>query len=65
MLNLLLLKFRIKLYPFWHRLFCRYNGGLEILVPTPEYMNETGDTEVYMLCPECNKKYHLINITPD
>ncbi len=53
---------KLRLYPFLHRLIC--DGNLEILVPTEDYMLETGDNEVYMLCPECNRKYHLTYLTP-
>ena len=63
MLMRLFLTIRLKLYPFLHRLACY--GDLMIYVPTSEHMAETGDTEVYIQCSECNKKYHLANITPD
>ena len=63
MLESLLVSIRLKLYPFIHKLVCY--GDLMIYVPTSEHMAETGDTEVYMLCSECDKKYHLVNITPD
>ena len=56
---------KLKLYPLWHRFVCKYNGNLEILVPNQEYMKESGDNEAYMLCPECNKKYHLCYLEPD
>lgn len=57
MTMMLLVKLRLILYPFFHRFVCSHGSGLEIYVPTQEYMTETGDTEVYMQCPECNKKY--------
>ena len=63
MLESLLVSIRLKLYPFLHRLFCY--GDLGIYVPKSEYMEETGDTEVYMQCSKCDKRYHLINITLD
>ena len=59
----LLFMLRLKLYPLIHRLKCK--GNLEILIPQEEYIEETGDTEVYMMCSECKKKYHLTNVEPE
>ena len=59
----LLFSIRLQLYPIIHRRIC--DGDLEILIPTDEYMKETSDTEAYMLCPKCNKKYHLVNVEPE
>ena len=59
----LLFMIRLKLYPVLHRLTC--DGSLGVFVPTEEYMKESVDTEAYMLCQKCNKKYHLVNLTPE
>jgi len=61
----LLISLKIKLYPFFHQFICSYNGYLDVLIPTPEYTKETGDNEAYMLCPVCNKKYHLCYLEPE
>ena len=54
---------RLRLYPFLHRFMC--SGNLKVLVPTEEYMRESGDNEAYMFCDECGRKYHLVNLEPD
>ena len=58
-----LVGFRIRCYPFIHGLFCE--GDLEVFIPTEDHMKETGDTEAYMLCSLCGKRYHLVNLTPE
>jgi len=63
MIESLLVTIKIKLYPFLHSFIC--SGDLEILIPKPEYTKKSGDNEVYMLCSECGKKFHLIYLEPE
>jgi hypothetical protein len=60
MVEKLLVTVRLRLYPLIHGLGCP--GSLDVLVPREDYIAETGDREAYMLCRECGKRYHLVNI---
>ena len=63
MLRTFFLGIKIRIFTFWHWLRCA--GSLGILVPTPEYMRETGDNLAYMKCELCGRKYNLVRLSFD
>jgi hypothetical protein len=51
------------MYPFLHRLIYVCDGKLDIFIPKEDYVSETGDNGVYMLCDKCGRKHHLTRVT--